>query len=720
MTSPLRILCVGLTPADLDRLRAAFSGDAEVELGTADAADELRHRLAEPEWRLVVAEYSSHRGGGPEALRLRNEIAPRLPFVFVAESLDAEAAIAAVKAGATDLALFAHHRRLRDVLEQAVDHRAGSRAAPVPPMEEELGGLAFRHLPDAAALFSVEPGGRYVAQAANAAFSALLPSAGHAGAQPQQWRGKTLRELVALAFPFGRNLFEAAQQRFLDAALSGKPATFETEFEAESGARHQEQVIAPIFDAAGRCRHLLWTFRDITSRRRAEAESRRDDARLREANLALLSLARSRNFHGEHLIEALREITETAGKAVGVARSSVWLYNHARSKIRCIDLWDARTGSHSEGSELHHGDHPSYFLSLEAQRLIAAHDALADSRTREYGRNYLTPLGISSMLDAAVRLRGELVGVICLEHVGPPRRWSSEEELFAVALADVVSLALEASERERAEAELRESQQKLRLLVRQTPLAVIQFDTDFRIADWNPAAQAIFGHSAFEALGRHGLSLFAEEAKEEAEANWRRLLAVRGGVRCACRCVRQDGGFIECEWHNTPLVDEEGRVVGVASLVMDVTERLAAERALRASEERFQKAFMHSPMVKGISRLRDRRCLAVNEACLRLTGLTSEQAVGKTLAEMGISAPPGLPDRLYGQLARGSPPPPEEIALRLPSGEERVGLVSAVRIDSEGEPCVLWAFQDLTALRHAEAELRAARGAPAAPAAARP
>ena len=58
-----------------------------------------------------------------------------------------------------------------------------------------------------------------------------------------------------------------------------------------------------------------------------------------------------------------------------------------------------------------------------------------------------------------------------------------------------------------------------------------------------------------------------------------------GGTRSTNDNVTKDGRTISCEWYNTPLVDESGRVLGVASLVQDVTERVALEERLRQSQK---------------------------------------------------------------------------------------------------------------------------------------
>jgi serine phosphatase RsbU (regulator of sigma subunit) len=106
--------------------------------------------------------------------------------------------------------------------------------------------------------------------------------------------------------------------------------------------------------------------------------------------------------------------------------------------------------------------YPEYFLALGKNPLIVATDARNDPRTREFRESYLEPLGITSLMDVPIRLRGETSGIICHEHVGPARNWLPEEQSFAASLAELASLAMEAFERNRAEMALRVSEEKLR------------------------------------------------------------------------------------------------------------------------------------------------------------------------------------------------------------------------------------------------------------------
>ena len=129
-----------------------------------------------------------------------------------------------------------------------------------------------------------------------------------------------------------------------------------------------------------------------------------------------------------------------------------------------------------------------------------------------------------------------------------------------------------------AEDVLRLSHQRLLSHREHTPLAVIEWDTDFKVTDWNHAAESMFGFTKEEMLGRHPAErILPKNVRAAVNALWSDLLNNEGGTRSRNENVTKDGRTILCEWYNTPLVDHEGKVIGVASLVDDITERTRSE-----------------------------------------------------------------------------------------------------------------------------------------------
>jgi len=128
--------------------------------------------------------------------------------------------------------------------------------------------------------------------------------------------------------------------------------------------------------------------------------------------------------------------------------------------------------------------------------------------------------------------------------------------------------------------QLIQSQQKLALHLQNTPLGVIQWGPDFNVTEWNKAAEKIFGFTEEEAIGRHAAGLIVPESvKEIVDKVWQDLLDQQGGTRSINENITKDNKSIMCDWYNTPLIDENGKTLGVASLVLDITERKRAEQS---------------------------------------------------------------------------------------------------------------------------------------------
>ncbi len=184
---------------------------------------------------------------------------------------------------------------------------------------------------------------------------------------------------------------------------------------------------------------------------------------------------------------------------------------------------------------------------------------------------------------------GELLrGEVTFEHNGRVRH---SYNIIAPVRVDgritgILGINLDMTERIGAEEALRKSERRLALHVRQTPLAVIEWDLEFRVTAWNPAAERIFGYAAAEALGRDAIGLIVpDEAREKVIEVWHSILSHRGGTRSTNRNLTKDGKSILCEWYNTPLVDDNGQVIGVASNCQDITDRDDLERQVRQTQK---------------------------------------------------------------------------------------------------------------------------------------
>jgi PAS domain S-box-containing protein len=151
------------------------------------------------------------------------------------------------------------------------------------------------------------------------------------------------------------------------------------------------------------------------------------------------------------------------------------------------------------------------------------------------------------------------------------------------------------TDRVRTEAALR-----LRAHVTNTPLAVVEFDPEYRIASFNARAEAVFGWSADEVVGRPTgeVGWVLEEDWPPVQALMREISSgARPTTVHAMRNVRKDGSVIHCEWYSSAVYEPGGALASVLSLVLDVTERVRAEEARRVSEERLHRALRLGGMI---------------------------------------------------------------------------------------------------------------------------
>jgi len=237
-------------------------------------------------------------------------------------------------------------------------------------------------------------------------------------------------------------------------------------------------------DPSGGPARLVGTMQEIPAAVITERRMHRQQAAL----LALVSDARDEDTS---LDDALARITEVAGTTLEVERASVWLLTEDRSSLVCRSLFRRSLGRQMAGPSLNVHEFPAYIRALELNRALDASDAQNDPRTSELTKNYLVPLGISSMLEATVRMdTGEFVGVVCHEHVGPSRHWVLDEQSFAASIADMVTRALTSERRRRYIASLAESEERYRTFVSTSTEAILGAEFDPPVSTHLPLEQA--------------------------------------------------------------------------------------------------------------------------------------------------------------------------------------------------------------------------------------
>jgi len=304
---------------------------------------------------------------------------------------------------------------------------------------------------------------------------------------------------------------------------------------------------------------------------------------------ALVDLATDEAVASGDFETAVRRITETAAEVLGVSRVNVWLFDDDRDVLRCVDDYDRHTGEHDDGAELTAERYPTYFGALRERRSIEVVDAPADPRTEELGR-YLREHDVGALLDATLRFEGEVVGVVCHEHTGGPRRWTAGEAGFAGDVADLVHRALRNREsaRRRERLEFRES-----LLTAQqeaTPGGVLVVDDDGRVVSHDERLRELWGLSEAALSGDCDPVLSTIRSKVVApESAAESLLTAEEGTARA-ELDLDDGRIVDA--YTAPVVGEDGHRYGRIWRFRDITER----REREGEHERKHRAIEAAPI----------------------------------------------------------------------------------------------------------------------------
>ena len=190
-------------------------------------------------------------------------------------------------------------------------------------------------------------------------------------------------------------------------------------------------------------------------------------------------------------------------------------------------------------------------------------------------------------------------GLYCPEHriiraddgeirwVAPFARFIYDEQGQAIRF---VGVDFDITERKRAEQALRQSEERYRTLVETGTSVILGLTTDYRIFEWNRAAEQIFGWPRAEVLGKNYLTTFlSEEVRQLVEVDIRRVLSGRPTEGYENAVVHRDGSRRTLLWNVCRLLDGQGAASGILAIGQDITERKRAEDALQRINEELER-----------------------------------------------------------------------------------------------------------------------------------
>jgi len=297
---------------------------------------------------------------------------------------------------------------------------------------------------------------------------------------------------------------------------------------------------------------------------------------------ALLRLSRLALEDPERAMESI--LVESAS-CLEVDRVSLWTLSADGEGIQCRSLFLAREMRMERPDLLvRFAAFPQYAAAVsETRRVIDASDAWNDPRTLEFRESYLRPYNVAAMLDSPIVFNKRLYGVLCIEQCGRTRSWTRQEIDFASFAAQIIATALEASDRQLVEANLRRTEEQYRSIYENAIEGLFQSGLDGTILSANPAMARLLGyHSPTELIERGRIDYIEPNRLEELIGLFQHsniITDFESQVRTA------KGEIVWITESVRGVRDDQGALIRFEGIAMDITLRVETANALKEAKE---------------------------------------------------------------------------------------------------------------------------------------
>lgn len=383
--------------------------------------------------------------------------------------------------------------------------------------------------------------------------------------------------------------------------------------------------------------------------------------------------------------QALRDSQERLDLALDSAQLGIWdwhissgtLYGSTRAAVL-----------HALPAEDFHGPFGEFFACIDEadrRRMRQAYARLAKGPDNDYQITYRAQVNSSEVRYLESRAR------LYRDADGRPLR-------MAGTLLDITERVL----RERS---LEASEEKFASLFQGSPDPIcVSRVRDGEFIEVNPSFCSTFGWDADDIIGRssHQIRFWSDQGMRE--RLFEQLMRDHSLQNVEVPFFTRDGQTINCTVASRLIWVE--RQLCILSTFRDVTRRLQAEAELKASQEKFSKAFHSSPDAITITERDSGRYIEVNEGFHRLTGYRPDEVLGQTAMGINIWADPEERLNMIAALQRDGFVHHLEMRGRHRDGTVKTVDVSVERIELGGVDCLLLTARDTSELREAEARIQ--------------
>jgi diguanylate cyclase (GGDEF)-like protein/PAS domain S-box-containing protein len=465
------------------------------------------------------------------------------------------------------------------------------------------------------------------------------------------WAGHQILNKTTLELGLWANAEHRHQ--VLDATRNtNEPVNLEVQLRASNGQLHDGILCTQNIELDGST-YLLSTFIDTSERKRSEQALKDSQERL---DLALDSA--QLGTWDWHIPSGMLYGSARAAQLHGL--DPVPFHESFEAFFEGVPE-DERSNMRQAYRSLREGPEGSYQITYRIQ-LPSGASRYIESRARLYRDEQGAP----------IRMAGTLLDIT--DQVEREQRLSSSEEKFA-------SLFQASTD----------------------PICVTR-QNDGEFIEINPSFTQTFGWSAGEVMGKSAeqLGFWADSANRLQRIS--QVIRERALNNVAVQVHHKDGQSLTC-LISSRMISVDGEPCAVTTL-RDITQQQRAEAALKASEEKFAKAFHSSPDAITITERDSGRYLEVNDGFCRLTGYSSEEVLGHTVEDIAVWADDKQRTLLLGDLLESGRVHHREMLGRTKSGALVTVEVSVEPIILNEAACLLMTARDVSQLKNAQAQIR--------------
>lgn len=318
----------------------------------------------------------------------------------------------------------------------------------------------------------------------------------------------------------------------------------------------------------------------LEQKHQAEKEKDKAEAFL-EQQQALLTL---NNDSYESSDEMMKAMIKVCAKTLNCDRASIWLYDEQKQSMTSHCIYELNSDQFLPDRTILEKDFPIYFQHLKKGVLICADNAMVHPALVELRHTHLKQYGINAVMDIAIRSGKQIRGVVCLEHVGEPRKWMTPEKEFAKSFSDLIATHI-TNDLKATERKLTKSQKRFEETQELAQIGSWEFSFFTQETIWSKEMYRIF-EQPFDKEGKlsevYKMKIHPEDLPGFEEA-LQSVIQNKTTGAIECRLICNDGSVkYILAMAEAIKSSNSGKTIGLQGTVQDITKQKQA--ALAKSE----------------------------------------------------------------------------------------------------------------------------------------